>query len=614
MPGFRVTCPQCNKSLVLKDRSLLGRKGKCPKCGHRFVLTASEKPERKLVEPLPRGVAGESVPDDLPVVPTVVAASDQPADVPKIELKLTDEDQAPYRHSARRSKGRGRTRIVIGLVLTLCGLGGAAAYLMTGVNEHPRQQVVSKPHAPPAPVQAATVPSLPDSQETTTDNDPIELLMVPSGARLIVNLRPAELWSDDARLAELRACLTEDVVSSITDFLRNVTHRDPQQIEEVLLAWILGARGTEPQLAAVVHLAHEERLSDLINEFGSEPLDEFAQPKIYLHEQQAVLIRDCRTLAFAPRELADDLSDWVDVPNHNTSDGILALLQQTDRNRLLTVICEPADVSRHVEMLFPQTVHDIARATTSWFAELVETMAWSVETGTEFRSEIILRGPSTQSASTLEELVTSRMQALPSQLTDAVRRMHPTRSGVRKLIGRFPAMLEVYRQATQSSLDLRVVRLVTALPPKAGPNLALTSVLTWAESTRLPLSAGSSAPDSTAVSESLTIAQRLQLPVDAEFNRTPLQEAIDYIAGEINVSIVIDGDALKDAGYTKNMPQTFTLGTVTAQQALREIVEQYQEDGKQMVLVIDEEVGRAILKTKKFADAAGETPFDLIAE
>lgn len=40
MAGFQISCPKCGKSLKLPDRSLLGRKGRCSKCRHAFVMTA----------------------------------------------------------------------------------------------------------------------------------------------------------------------------------------------------------------------------------------------------------------------------------------------------------------------------------------------------------------------------------------------------------------------------------------------------------------------------------------------------------------------------------------------------------------------------------------------
>ncbi len=38
MEAVRVSCPKCGKELRLRDRSLIGKKGKCPKCTHRFLL------------------------------------------------------------------------------------------------------------------------------------------------------------------------------------------------------------------------------------------------------------------------------------------------------------------------------------------------------------------------------------------------------------------------------------------------------------------------------------------------------------------------------------------------------------------------------------------------
>ena len=47
MAGLQISCPQCGKTLKLPDRSLLGRKGKCSRCKHSFVMsesTAKESP------------------------------------------------------------------------------------------------------------------------------------------------------------------------------------------------------------------------------------------------------------------------------------------------------------------------------------------------------------------------------------------------------------------------------------------------------------------------------------------------------------------------------------------------------------------------------------------
>ena len=57
----------------------------------------------------------------------------------------------------------------------------------------------------------------------------------------------------------------------------------------------------------------------------------------------------------------------------------------------------------------------------------------------------------------------------------------------------------------------------------------------------------------------------------------PLQEAVAYIAEETSLTIRLDGDGLKLAGYTQNMPQTFNVGRVPADQALAKIFSQYEK-------------------------------------
>jgi hypothetical protein len=534
---------------------------------------------------------------------------------------VTEADSASNRLldlNRRRRKERRRAAFVLGVALLLVA-GGLGFVLIRRVG-------VAVPAAegqPPARVASAAAAVVPDrtpaniaptfESDSPTQGEPIRLFMVPSGARLLVHLRPADLWSDKAPYVELRASLTQNLITAMEGALRDISGCEPRDLEEVLLAWILGARGTEPQIAAVVHLADEDRLTEVLQEFGGQPADADAAPTVLLRGDRAVLIRDRRTLAFAPRELAAEMAEWCDAPNHNTSDGVLALLEQTDRQRLLTVVFDPSEVQRQRDDLFAAPVRDVAGLVASWFAEHAETVGWSIHTGDEFFSEVLLRPRSVQSSSTTLERVTESLEEVPAHMLAGVRQLNPQRVGFRRLIGRFPAMLEASRRATVGGIGPRTVRLATALPTKAGPNLALAAVLTWDEWTgRRPESAREqeAAPLESGVAPQ-SVEERLQLPVDVEFTRTPLHEAVAYIAGEIDVPIDIDGDALKEAGYTKNMPQTFTLGKVSAAAALQRILQPYQEPGKEMVLVVDEQQQRATILTRPFAERRGLTPHPL---
>ena len=95
------------------------------------------------------------------------------------------------------------------------------------------------------------------------------------------------------------------------------------------------------------------------------------------------------------------------------------------------------------------------------------------------------------------------------------------------------------------------------------------------------------------------------MKIEIDFRRTPLQDAFAYLGEETQVEFEIDGDALKLAGYTKNMPQTFYLGTVPATKALHAILNQYD----QMVIVLDESKQAVTVTTKAAAAQKGLKPF-----
>ena len=102
---------------------------------------------------------------------------------------------------------------------------------------------------------------------------------------------------------------------------------------------------------------------------------------------------------------------------------------------------------------------------------------------------------------------------------------------------------------------------------------------------------------------------RLKKEVEIDFNRTPLQDTFKFIAEKCDVEISIDGDALKAAGFTKNMSQTLSLGKTTGLQALEAILKKYAGEKIPMVLVVDEEQKKALITTTEFAEKGKLTPF-----
>ncbi|MEZ6058651.1 MAG: hypothetical protein R3C01_18270 [Planctomycetaceae bacterium] len=686
MSAVVVACPRCGKELKLRDRSLLGRKGKCPSCSESFLLT--EPPEAEVELELanavpPVGTSARWVPDDAPA-PRAVATPG--AVVPPITagpaIKTGGEDGGVERLKQIQKKGAKRRNIAIlgGAVMAAC-IAGAVMFLNSK-----KQPLPSDPNAAIAQTQTAAVtpagnsgpPVIPNGMPANvgmpagtsigagnslanatfpvvqagevqgtvrvphqelipsrlTANDelvnkllptsikPIETMMVPNGVNVLISLRPAQLWSDDPVWTEIRYSLTEDVTNWIAATLKSVCHREPQQIESCLICIRLGATGTAPEVSTVVHLVEEGKLSDLIEEFRGAPFENAGQNRVNLRDGFAYVLKDTKTFAIAPQGDVYTLAESVRQPNPDVPDAMYELLRHTNPDHVFTVLFQLDDVKRHEDWMFSQETMPVFRRVLDWFGDDVEAVSWSVHVDENAAvSDIRLRTRPTASTSGLARDMVTRLEYLPRELMNACRKMRPGTQGFADIISRFPAMMEAFREATVPVKENRDVRLVTYLPRKAAPNLAIGTILAWSESLRTDFSSSSQVPTTVASTGApakelpATAAERLLMVMDAEFNN-PFQDAIAYIADETKLTFDIDGNALKDAGFTKNMPQKFSLGKVPAIDAMRQIVlnNRPPSPDKRICFCVDEATKSVLVTTEKFAEAENRTILKLVEE
>lgn len=565
----------------------------------------------------------------------LVSGSIPPVGLPAIPPDLA-ADSVTELLVARRQRTTPATWIGRILILLLVGvLGGLGAYYATQkqpvVPSLARNTSSNSADGTSAPISYTTDPNQPYSklllerdgelvaEFKPTHGQPIELYMMPSGINMLIHLRPAQLWSDTYNYKVLRASLTDDLMSWLGARIKTFCLYDPAQIEELTIGVMLGARGTPPQYCCVVRLVQPEKLSSLIDLFPGKYLYEITtRPdlRIKVDDQYGYLIHDEKTYAICPASMAADLEYSIKTPNQDISVGMSELLKRTDRQRLLTAVADIRDLGIHLDALVPAAAQPFLHALTEWVGEDIELASWSIHPEPYFHSELALRPVTTKEVASLDEEMQQKLEQLPQTVwKDLCARMQPREMRFRKLIGRLPAMLAAFQESTVSRREKRCVMLTTVLPAKATPNLALATMFTIDEAARTNFTTANVA-STTGMKPRLpeTVAERLKLKVDAEFNRTPLEQALTYLCGEIQVNLHVDGDALKDAGYTKNMPQTFNLGKVPMQRALFEIVNAYQEQGKEMVISVDEATKTITILTRKFADAKGLPIFPLKAE
>ncbi|MCG6155101.1 zinc-ribbon domain-containing protein [Rubinisphaera margarita] len=665
MSGVKIPCPKCQSVLKLKDRSMLGKTGKCPKCGHKFELQepTPQKPDApvkfELVDEQPAvGKNVQWIPDSpTPAPPTTpptaepnfssligeptassepVAnplsflekespapaesvpsfAAEEPAASPLADITKGSDPVTPRRRrKRRRSSGNW---IVVVVMLAIVGGGGYFIYQQmqpgtSGIVKVKTPGAVANATPAVAPTATATNSDQqvarfdPVLAKSPTAGQPIQLLHLPAGVRVAINLRPAELWSNEQRHAEFRASLGP-LGTWLENQIVEVCRQQPSEIEELLVGLILGPTGTPPEIAAVIRLKNPQVRADLLTTYAGEAFQEF-NPEIQIVGERAYRIVDDRTVSFCPRQYAEDMLSFESAPAI-TAGHIEQILKATDRQRLITLAFDPSDIDQHLEALFPPTAHLAIEKMIRWLGPEAQAATWSLHINDDFFTDLAVLGQNTTKPFVLKSEYQKRLSAVPEIMLTSVQKMNPQRSGYRKIIGRFPAMLKVLSMTTAVAVDGQYVRLGTLLPAKAGPNLALGSLLTWDESTRTDFSVAAVVTPPPKAAAPKTFAERLQTKMDVDFRRIPLQEAIAFISDEAKIPIEIDGDALKLAGFTKNMPQTHQEQNLTTMQAINTIVSKYAEEADPLVAHVSEKDNLITILTKKAATARNLETYD----
>lgn len=651
MSPVNIPCPKCRANLKLPNRQMLGRKGKCPKCQHRFILEEPDEVELQLAEdftpPAPAakpvgpavGTAAKWVPDEPPVAPdpqrntaepgsAVTNAfnfSEPPEDGTTNELDFAlpgsaAGDSAAGNAATRvrggrrgRKKKRGKTGpIVFGIGTALFAFLMVIIYWQRPNPEEQSQQAATAPAQVNQDWEQEKV-ELAESNETAkslspTSGENIPMQYMPFTPHLVFHLRPSEIWGPERQNKVFVATLSELGIW-LAESIKEVTKFDVQEIEELTFALNFGPRTSPPDIAAVVRLKSEQSKFDLQTiRFENSMKRTDLQAEIFEKDAFSYMVVDTKTIAIASVSLSDMLADSMTYSQQPPVE-LEGLLRESDRTRLLTLAFDLLNIDTHREYIFPDTMQALADQFVLWFGKDVQTVSWSLHLGQDMFMETLLHENNESSPLRVQRHMNLRMQQLPELMQTLVRYMSPRMQGYREMIGRFPAMLKATTLGTRTHVGAGYVRMVTFLPANAAANLAAASMFTWNESIVTDftgpapvVTTGPALPDS--------VADRLrQVKLLVDFRRTPLQEVFAYIAEEIQTTINIDGDSLKLAAMTNNMPQTYNLGEVPALKAIDTIVKNPDYKGA-LVIVVDEASKTITVTSKVAAEAKGLAIFD----
>ncbi|MGH7202076.1 MAG: hypothetical protein ACREJB_15840, partial [Planctomycetaceae bacterium] len=369
----------------------------------------------------------------------------------------------PLRRRARRRNTRAGILVGAVVALLIFGVGYAVYTAIQG----PRNRVVKNGKEPPkrdaaydASKQELTQNAEAIAAVSPTSGEPIELLWIPSGTSIVIHLRPAELWQPGLPGEEVRACLGP-LAQWAEAKIKEHCLFEPAEIEELLLCIALGPRGSQPELSGVVRLTESQNRSELIKRFAGTRDDSLGLP-FYAGQTHAYAIDPAdegRTFAFCPVPYAQEMLSSQKSPMPTDSD-LEEMLFDTDRERHLTILFAPADLRMHQESLVAADVLPLLNEFLDRLGDDVEALAWSVHLGeTEMHSDILLRNKRVTTPTRLHRDTRQTLEALPHELyTMMSSHMDPQTVGGRRLIGRFPAMMEAYQRATLGGIDERSVR------------------------------------------------------------------------------------------------------------------------------------------------------------
>ncbi|MDC0261803.1 hypothetical protein OAK47_01135 [Planctomycetaceae bacterium] len=621
MPAFVIPCPYCGTELKLKDRSLIGKKGKCPKCSKAFRLEEPEEEDEvqlELVAPSPAG--NQSATKTAPVQQAPqINTFEAPVVAPDIESGGVQR----MKEMRRKNKKRRNFQIVI---------GGLVAVLLAGtiyyIKDQPEKQALAAAEAKKPKRNAAH-----DAQKAKDKSDlealanaaptrgePIALNFMPSGARVIINLHPDEFWKPGSLAEEFRYCIGPLGIWLETE-IKALTKFDPSEIDRLRICLIPGLRNERPKVAAYVELKEEQLESTLIKLFPGDSVNDY-EPKIYLTGDDCFIHIDNRRFAVGPGEYAQEMADAIDV-NAVTNRDIETMLLKTDSERHLTILFDPKILRLEQVSWFPENARPVLNHFLDWLGDDVLTAIWSVHLDDQFHHEMLLRNDAAALPATVQRKLSQRLEEMPERVLSAVRKMTPQQIGPRKIIGRYPAMAKVFTMATSSGSDDRSVQFTTVLNDRAAPNLALGTLMAWDESTRTDFNKSDSPAAMVASNQpkkELTFEEKLQKQIEIDFGRMPLQDAFAYIADEAVLSLEIEGDALKLAGFTKNMPQTFKYEQISVTKAILAII---NGEGNSIIkdsitkgtgkigLFLDDTGKGFIIATEKYIADQGKTAYQL---
>ena len=450
-----------------------------------------------------------------------------------------------------------KTVLALAGVCVLAVVAAVVGVMLSGSSELPQPPEENTPEEPVIlsedrdPEETSNLPyrEVDDDGQTLwaapAEGEPISLSYLPLGTRLILHIRPAELFAHPES-DKLLAAIGPWGAATLQQ-VEEVSGVKLQQVQALTVAVHPGATGA---------LHNTWRLEF---DAGQSPLPEpreHASGRVCFAPDSA----KGRVLVCCPKEDLQELKAQGDEPALFGRD-MQRLLDQTDVRRSVTVVFDTRFLKTEGHELLQGNAEPIEELLAEIGGDEATAIAlsadWDDSLFLELRSNVTLNVRPYLHAEKREQWITDATERLRSALAEES--MHPYG---RQVVQRLPNMLRVLSEYTRGGQDEQTSVLRCYLPTVAGHNLLMAGELL------LSLPEGSSAAE-TSQQAPRTIHEKLDQTTSLVFTKDTLEQALKLLGDDIGVEIRIAGSDLQLEGITKN--QSF--GIELRDKSAREILE-----------------------------------------
>jgi hypothetical protein len=437
---------------------------------------------------------------------------------------------------------------------------------------HPHQEL------PAAELPNAAAPS-PMAESNLVDDDgktlwdspthgrPLSVAYLPPGCQLILAMRPAELLErpEGERMVAALGPIGERAVR----FVERTARIPLRDVERLMVGWQTTRDGAwDTTLVVTAKPATMTRAIDALR--ASAAPQERDGEKYLMADDRAYWqpkLADGRILVIASKAAMADIVDLGGSPPPLRRD-IERLLSYTDSARQATLLVAPSYLFGEGAGLFSGEATQL-RDPLFWFlGDDLSAAALSVDLGESCFVELVAVPTLDVPTNKVGNQLAQRLTKSPDRLASYIASLSPSEYG-RTIVARFPEMVRALAKYTRHQADRDHVVLRCYLPAAAGQNLLIGAELTLAES-----SGGGKARSSVA-SESASpksVRERLQQQTSLRFTKDTLEAALQMLADDVGVEIIIRGADLQLDGITKNQSFGIDLTDKPAEEILTQIL------------------------------------------